>query len=102
MPVIRVHKTNNFTVMSNVHLRDKELSLKAKGLLSLMLSLPDDWHYSIGGISSLCRESESIVKSVLDELKAHGYVVVTKQFPSKENKGRITYRYDVYEIPHKE
>lgn len=97
MSVIRVHKNKNFTVMSNVHLRDKELSLKAKGLLSIMLSLPDDWSYSISGLCAICKESETAVKSALDELKTRKYVVVNREEPSKENGGRIKYNYDVYE-----
>ena len=102
MSVIRVHKNKNFTVMSNVHLRDKELSLKAKGLLSIMLSLPDDWSYSISGLCTICKESETAVKSALDELKARKYVVVNREEPSKENGGRIKYNYDVYEEPREE
>lgn len=102
MSVIRVHKNKNFTVMSNVHLRDKELSLKAKGLLSIMLSLPDDWSYSISGLCAICKESETAVKSALDELKTRKYVVVNREEPSKENGGRIKYNYDVYEEPREE
>ena len=61
MAVIRVSKTKGFSVMSNYHLRDKNLSLKAKGLLSMMLSLPDGWHYTIRGLASICKEGvESI------------------------------------------
>lgn len=102
MSVIRVHKTKNYTVMSNTHLRDKDLSLKAKGLLSVMLSLPDDWSYSISGLCAICKESETAIKSALDELKANGYVVVNREEPSKQNGGRIRYSYDVFEQPKKE
>ena len=63
MAVFRVHKTRDFTVMSNHHLRDKNLTLKAKGLLSVILSLPDDWKYSIAGLASICKEGTSAVKS---------------------------------------
>lgn len=98
MPVIRVHRTKNFTVMSNIHLRDKNLSLKAKGLLSVMLSLPDDWNYSIAGLCSICKENETAIKSALNELKANNYVMVVKKFPDAGN-GRITYEYEVYEEP---
>lgn len=59
MSIVRVNKTNNYTVMSNYHLRNRELSLKAKGLLSLMLSLPDDWDYSIAGLVAICKENET-------------------------------------------
>lgn len=98
MSVFRIHKTKNYTVMSNVHLRDRRLSLKAKGLMSLMLSLPDDWRYSIKGLSSLCSSGESAVKTGLDELSELGYVRITKQYPSDGNS-KITYSYDVFEDP---
>lgn len=69
MSVIRVEKTKNYTVMSNYHFKEKEMSLKAKGLLSLMLSLPDNWDYTIAGLVTICKENESAIKSALDELK---------------------------------
>jgi hypothetical protein len=102
MATIRVHKTKNYTVMSNTHLRDKSLSLKAKGLLSVMLSLPDDWDYSIAGLVAICKENETAVKSALNELKDNNYVVVTKENPTKSNGGRIKYTYEVYEEPYKQ
>lgn len=102
MATIRVHKTKNYTVMSNTHLRDKSLSLKAKGLLSVMLSLPDNWDYSIAGLVAICKENETAVKSALSELKDNNYVVVTKENPTKSNGGRIKYTYEVYEEPRKQ
>ena len=102
MSVIRIHKNKNFTVMGNIHLRDKELSLKAKGLLSVMLSLPDNWTYSIGGLCSICKENETAVKSTLKELKEKRYVIVVKHKPTKENNGRFNYEYKVYEEPQPE
>lgn len=102
MATIRVHKTKNYTVMSNTHLRDKGLSLKAKGLLSVMLSLPDNWDYSIAGLVAISKENETAVKSALNELKDNNYVVVTKENPTKSNGGRIKYTYEVYEEPHKQ
>lgn len=102
MATIRVHKTKNYTVMSNTHLRDKSLSLKAKGLLSVMLSLPDNWDYSIDGLVAICKENETAVKSALSELKDNNYVVVTKENPTKSNGGRIKYTYEVYEEPYKQ
>lgn len=69
--------------MSNTHLRDKNLSLKAKGLLSVMLSLPDNWDYSIAGLVTISKENETAVKSALNELKDSNYVVVTKENPTK-------------------
>jgi hypothetical protein len=97
MSVIRVNKTKNYTVMSNEHLKDKRLSLKAKGLLSVMLSLPDTWDYSISGLVAICRESETAVKSTLNELKSCGYLVVTKKMPNETESGRIEYVYDIFE-----
>ena len=91
MAVIRVEKNKNYTTMSNYHLRDKELSLKAKGLLSVMLSLPDTWDYSIAGLASICKEGMESIKNTLKELKDHDYLVVTKCLPSKENDGKISY-----------
>lgn len=102
MATIRVHKTKNYTVMSNTHLRDKNLSLKAKGLLSVMLSLPDNWDYSIAGLVAISKENETAVKSALSELKDNNYVVVTKENPTKSNGGRIKYTYEVYEEPYKQ
>ncbi len=83
--------------MSNAHLRDKNLSFKAKGLLSMMLSLPDNWDYSIEGISSISKESTSAIKSTLNELKEQGYLIVTKKLPNETESGRIEYIYDIYE-----
>lgn len=99
MAIYRVHKTKDFTVMSNAHLRDKNMSLKAKGLLSVMFSLPDDWGYSINGLVAISKENESAIKSTLYELKKLGYLVVTKLKPSETKSGRFEYVYDVYEQP---
>ena len=74
MAVFRVEKSQNYTVMSNYHLRDKELSLKAKGLLSQMLSLPDDWDYTLAGLSHINRESKDAIRSAVNELEAAGYI----------------------------
>lgn len=100
MTVFRVHKTANYTVMSNHHLRDKSLSLKAKGMLSVILSLPDDWSYSIAGLAAICKEGTTAVKSALGELSDAGYVVVTKLYPGQTESGRIEYIYDIHEKPH--
>ena len=72
--VFKIEKNKNYTVMSNYHLRDKNLSLKAKGLLSFMLSLPEDWDYSINGLVSICKEEETAIKSALKELKINKYL----------------------------
>lgn len=102
MSVMRVHKTKNFTVMSNVHFKEKNMSLKAKGLLSLMLSLPDSWDYSIRGLVAICKENETAVKSTLSELKDFGYLSVEKKLPNETDSGRIEYIYNIYEVPYSE
>ena len=102
MSVIRVEKTKNYTVMSNYHLKEKDMSLKAKGLLSLMLSLPDNWDYSIAGLVAICKENETAIKSALKELQQFGYVKVDKIMPDKTESGRIEYVYNIYEKPKQE
>ena len=74
MAVFRVEKSRDYTVMSNCHLRDKGLSLKAKGLLSQMLSLPEDWDYTLSGLSHINRESKDAIRSAVNELEAAGYI----------------------------
>ena len=102
MSVIRVNKNNNYTTMSNYHFKDKRMSLKAKGLLSQMLSLPEGWDYSISGLVAINKENESSIKSGLDELKECGYLIVTKKMPNETKSGRIEYIYDIYENPKQE
>lgn len=97
MSICRVNKTNNYTVMSNYHLRDKQLSLKAKGLLSVVLSLPDGWDYSINGLVSICKEGKTSVVNTIDELKENGYLKVDKLYPDKTESGLIEYVYTFYE-----
>ena len=97
--VIRVNKTKDYTVMSNVHLRDKRLSLKAKGLLSMMLSLSEEWNYSIAGLAAISKENETAIKTALGELRDCGYLVITKKMPNQTKSGRIEYEYDIYEQP---
>ena len=84
--------------MSNYHLRDVGLSLQAKGLLSVILSLPPDWNYSIHGLALISKEGDKAIKSTLDELKEHGYLVVHRINP-KQGSNRVRYEYDVYEEP---
>ena len=74
MPVFRVERTRDYTVMSNYHLRDKRLTLKAKGLLSQMLSLPEDWDYTLSGLSHINRESKDAIRSAVNELEQAGYI----------------------------
>lgn len=97
MSVIRVEKTKDYSVIGNYHLRDKQLSLKAKGLMSVMLSLPDDWDYSIAGLSAICKENLTAIKSALAELKQAGYLQVIKKFPNQTDTGRLQYEYIVHE-----
>lgn len=86
MPVIRVKKNDNYSVMSNYHLRDKNLSLKAIGLISIMLSLPDNWDYSIRGLASIRKESVPTIMNVLKEIEEAGYLIRTQ---AKDGNGRF-------------
>lgn len=99
MAVIRVNKTKDYTIMSNYHLKDKKLTLKAKGLLSLMLSLPDTWDYSIAGLVAICKESETSIKSTMSELKDNNYLRIVKE---RNQIGQFIYIYDIYEKPKKD
>ena len=74
MAVFRVEKTKDFTIMSNYHLRDKNLSLKAKGLLSQMLSLPEEWDYTLAGLAHINKESKDAIRSAVNELEQAGYI----------------------------
>lgn len=95
--VFRINKTKNYTVMSNYHLQDKNLSYKAKGLLSCMLSLPDDWNYSVRGITAISKESIKAINSILKELEENYYL---KRERKQENNGRFYYEYNIYETPY--
>lgn len=97
MPIIRVNKNKNFVTMSNYHFKEKEMSLKAKGLLSEMLSLPDNWDYSVAGLVAINKESKNTIISALEELKQFGYLKITKLLPNETKSGRIEYVYDIYE-----
>lgn len=100
MSVFRVPKRSNFTVMSNVHLRDASLSLKAKGLLSYMLSNPDNWDYSLRGLAHFSSDGIDSIRSGLNELMRHGYLVRVKV---RDAKGRIVdCDYQIFEVPQKE
>ena len=98
MSTFRINKTKNFTVISNIHLKEKKMSLKAKGLLTLMLSLPEDWDYSIKGLISICVENRSAIRNALDELKEFGYLRIEKLYPDSDRK-KIEYEYNIYEVP---
>lgn len=98
----RVEKKSNYTVMSNYHLRSENLSLKAVGLLSKILSLPDDWVFTISGLVAICKEKETAVKSALRELKEWGYLEVTKMNSDETNSGRFEYVYTFFEYSEKD
>lgn len=97
MAVCRVHRTRDYTLMSNYHLRDRELSCKACGLLSKMLSLPEEWDYTTRGLSAICKDGVDSISSALKELEQRGYLVRTR---IRDDKGRITdVEYNIYETP---
>lgn len=100
MAVFRVNKTGDYTIMSNSHFKAKEMTLKAKGLLSLMLSLPEEWDYSIAGLCTLSKDGKDSVMNALQELESFGYLSRTKL---TDDKGRFAgYDYDIYERPQTE
>lgn len=100
MSIIRVHKTANFTVMSNTHFKEKKMSLKAKGLLSLMLSLPDDWNYSVSGLVTLSKDGKDSVMSALAELETFGYLERTRTVNERGQFSGI--EYNIFEQPQTE
>ena len=87
MAVFRVERTHNYTVMSNYHLRDKSLSLKAKGLLSQMLSLPEDWDYTLAGLARINAEGKDAIRAAVNELEKAGYVTRSRM---RDEKGRLS------------
>lgn len=97
MSVFRVERNRNYTVMSNYHLRDRRLSLKAKGLLSQMLSLPEDWDYTLKGLSQINRESVSAIRTAVWELEQAGYIVRQQ---NRDEKGKMAEMiYTIFERP---
>ena len=98
MAIVRVVKNKDYTVMSNAHLHDKRLSLKAVGLLSIVLSLPDNWHYTVKGLVGSVKDGERSVNGALSELKKCGYLQVNKLYPNSE-RSKIEYQYVFYEKP---
>ena len=97
MAVFRVEKNKGYTVMSNHHLRNRELSLKAKGLLSQMLSLPEDWDYTLAGLSLINREKIDAIREAVRELERAGYIVRSRE---RDEKGRLRgAEYVIYELP---
>ena len=98
MAVFRIEKTRDYTVMSNHHLRNAGLSLKSKGLLSMMLSLPEDWNYTTRGLAKICKEGTDSIGSALKELERAGYIIRNRL---RDSKGKIVdVEYVIYETPH--
>ncbi len=97
MSVFRIEKNKNYTVMSNHHLRNKELSLKSKGLLSLMLSLPEEWDYTLKGLSIICKEGIDAIRVSIIELEKQGYI---ERRRNRNTKGQLTNtEYIIHEAP---
>ena len=97
MAVFRIEKTRDYTVMANHHLRNTKLSLKAKGLLSLMLSLPEDWDYTTKGLAKICKDGVDSICSTVNELEEHGYVIRER---IRNAKGQLTdIQYTILEQP---
>ena len=97
MAVFRLECTRDYTVMSNHHLRDKRLSLKGKGLLSQMLSLPEDWDYTLSGLAYINRESKDAIRSAINELERAGYV---QRHQTTDAGGKFSVNeYIIYERP---
>ena len=97
MAVFRVERTRDYTVMSNHHLKNRSLSLKAKGLLSVMLSLPDEWDYTLRGLASISREGVDAIREAIRELEDAGYIVRSR---GRNEKGQLSgTEYVIYEHP---
>ena len=97
MAVFRVHKNENYTVLSNYHFKERRMSLKAKGLLSLMLSLPEGWDYSAAGLVTLSKDGKDSVNAALKELEKFGYLRRTQAI---DTGGKFSgYNYEIYEQP---
>lgn len=99
MPFFRVNKTKDYTIMANHHLKNRDLSLKAKGLLSVMLSLPEDWHFTVHGLVSICKEGRDSISGAVRELEEAGYIV---RHRLRDKEGHINgLEYIIYETPQK-
>ena len=97
MAVFRTEKKEDFTIMSNHHFKDKRLSMKAKGLLSMMLSFSDDWQYSLNGLAAVSKEGLTAIRATVQELEDNGYLVRRRL---RNEQGRLSsVEYDIYEIP---
>ncbi len=99
MAVFRITKTKDYVTMSNRHFKNKNLSLKAKGLLSQMLSLPEEWDYTLKGLSKICKEGVDSIRSAINELENEGYIVRRQ---TRDENGRMSVsEYMIYEEPQK-
>ena len=97
MAVFRINKTRDYTVMSNYHLKDTGLTLKSKGLLSMMLSLPEEWNYTTRGLAAICKDGIDSICSAVKELEQHGYIVRERV---RNDKGQLTtIEYTILEQP---
>ena len=97
MAVFRIEKTRDYTVMANHHLKNRELTLKAKGLMSVLLSLPDDWDYTLAGLARISREGVDAIREAVKELERAGYVIRNRV---RNEKGQLTdTEYVIYEQP---
>ena len=94
-----IEQDDSFTVVTNTILRDKTLSMSAKGLLSTMLSLPPEWDYSFNGLVAICKEGKSAVRNTINELKEAKYIKISQ---SRNKKGYYQYKYTVYRKPYEE
>ena len=96
MSVYRVHKTDNFTTINNYLIKDKNLTLKDKGMMLLLLSLPNDWNFSVMGLQTICREAKNTINDILNHLEELEYLERNKVYVNGKIK---EWRYDIYEIP---
>mgnify|MGYP006874687874 CR=1 FL=1 len=96
MAIYRTHKKNDYTLINNYLIKDKNLSLKDKGMLLVLLSLPDDWDFSVMGLMNICRESKNTINDILNNLQKYEYLERNKIY---ENGKIKDWQYDIYEIP---
>ena len=97
MDKFNIRRLEGYTIMSNHHLRDQNLSHAARGLLSFMLSLPENWDYSFSGLVSISKEGKSAVRTMINELKQAKYIKISQW---RDEKGYFQSKYDVYEFPY--
>ena len=93
MAVFRVHRTKNFTTVNNYLIRDGNLTLKDKGMMLVLLSLPEEWEFSVVGLEKICKEARNTINSILNNLEEYGYLERNKIY---ENGKIKRWRYDIY------